>query len=114
MVTIKDFKKRENKEGEEFLVLVLQGGVVPVKSKETGRMYFTAKTATASCTFDEETCQALIGSQFPGQIIKVETEPYEYTIEETGEVLELLHRWEYQDEARELASQNIIEESEVM
>ena len=33
MVTVKDFKKRETKTGEEFFVLVLQGAVVPVKSK---------------------------------------------------------------------------------
>ena len=114
MVTIKDFKTRENKDGEEFFVLVLQGGVVPVKSKETGRMYFTAKTATASCTFDEETCQELIGSQFPGQIVRVETDPYEYAIPETGEVIELSYRWEYQDDSMELVSENVIEESEVM
>lgn len=52
MVTIKDFKKRETKTGEEFFVLVLQGGITPVKSKETGRMYFTAKTCTVPSTFD--------------------------------------------------------------
>ena len=114
MVTIKDFKKRESKDGEEFLVLVLQGGVTPVKSQTTGRMYFTAKTCTVSCTFDEETCQSLIGSQFPGNIIKVETEPYEFTIPETGEIIQLSHRWEYQDNVEEPVSEPIIEESQVM
>jgi len=61
MVAVKDYKQRQSKDGEEFFVLVLQGGVTPVKSKETGRMYFTAKTCTVSSTFDEETCKQLIG-----------------------------------------------------
>ena len=72
MVTVKDYKKRETKSGDEFFVLVLQGAIVPVKSKESGRMYFTAKTATAASTFDEETCKQIIGSQFPEEIVKKE------------------------------------------
>jgi hypothetical protein len=28
----------------------------------------------------------------------VSCEPYEYTIQETGEVIDLAHRWEYQPE----------------
>ncbi|WP_053991930.1 hypothetical protein [Mangrovimonas sp. TPBH4] len=114
MVTIKDFKKRESKEGDEFFVLVLQGGVMPVRSKETGRMYFTAKTCTVSSTFDEETCQQLIGSQFPGEIVRVETEPYEFTVPETGEIITLEHRWEYHDGVSDKANASIVEESEVM
>ena len=114
MVTIKNYATRESKTGEEFLVLVLQGGVTPVKSKETGRMYFTAKTATASCTFDEETCQSLIGSQFPGEIVRVECDEYEFALPETGEVLTLSHRWEYQDTSIGLVPDNVIEEELVM
>lgn len=114
MVTIKDYKKRENKDGEEFFVLVLQGNVVPVRSQETNRMYFTAKTCTVSSTFDEETCQQIIGQQFPGDIVKVETEPYEYALPETGEVITLSHRWEYQDNTLEPAMENVIAEEEVL
>ncbi len=113
MVTVKEFKTRQNRDGEDFLVLVLQGGVTPVKSKETGRMYFTAKTFTVSTTFDEDTCKQLIGSQFPGEIVKVDTDPYEYTVEETGEVIELSHRWEYQDNLDESLTEPIVEEAEV-
>ena len=113
MVTVKDYKKRENKEGEEFFVLVLQGNVVPVKSQKTGRTYFTAKTCTVSSTFDEETCKEVIGMQFPGKIIKVETDPYEFTIPETGDVIELAHRWDYQDSTEELISELVVDESEV-
>ncbi len=115
MVTVKDYKKRETKNGEEFFVLVLQGAIVPIKSKESGRMYFTAKTATAASTFDEETCKQIIGSQFPGEIVKVEVAPYEYALPETGEVITLEHRWEYQDESFEkIIAENIIEETQVL
>ena len=111
MVTVKDYKKRENKQGEEFYVLVLQGEVAPVRSNQTGRMYFTAKTATVSCTFEEQTCKDLIGVQFPGKIVKVETEPYEFAIPETGEVIELAHRWEYQDNTEELVAEQVVDDA---
>jgi hypothetical protein len=114
MVTVKEYKQRQSKTGGDFFVLVLQGGVTPLKSKKTGRMYFTAKTCTVSSTFDEATCKQLVGSEFPGHIVKVETEPYEFAIPETGEVIELSHRWEYQDDMHELVSENLIAESEVL
>ena len=113
MVTVKDYKKRESKKGEEFYVLVLQGNVVPVKSQTTGRTYFTAKTCTVSSTFDKETCKELIGLDFPGEIVRTVTEPYEFTIPETGEIIELRHRWEYRDNTEEMASKLVVEESEV-
>lgn len=97
MVTVKNYLKRTSKDGEEFLVLELQGGVTPVQSQETGRMYFTAKTCTVPCTFDEDTAQDLIGMEFPGDIVRVECDEYEFTIPETGEIISLSSRWEYQD-----------------
>lgn len=114
MVTVKNYKQRENSDGETFNVLVIQGGVTPVKSKETGRTYFTAKTATVSCTFDEETCKDLIGTKFPGDIVKIETEPYEFAIPETGEVVTLTHRWEYRDEVLEEINEQLIPERNVL
>ena len=111
MVTVKEFLQRESKDGEKFFVLVLQGGVTPVKSKVTGRMYFTSKTATVSSTFDEKTCQSIVGAQFPGRIVKVESEPYEFTIQETGEVVNLTHRWEYQDDVEEEITEKVISDS---
>ncbi len=98
MVQIVKYVKRTNSLGEEFLALILQGGLELVKSKETGRYYATAKSASITSTFTEEVCKALIGQEIPGSIQKIECEPYEYTIKETGEVVELSHRWEYQKE----------------
>ena len=98
MVKIIDFKSRTNSEGEEFFALILQGGLELVKSQETGRYYATGKTTSITSTFTEEVCQGLIGTEIPGSIQKLECEPYEYTIKETGEVVMLEHRWEYQKE----------------
>lgn len=94
--------------GEEFFGLVIQGGIESVKSKETGRSYFTARKTMVSSTFDETTCKGLIGTQMEGNIIRVKTEPYEYTIENTGEVITLSHTYAYVDEEQEIIEENII------
>lgn len=105
MVTIVNFKKTANKEGEEFFALEIQGGVEMVRSKETGRFYATAKKTSMPSTFDEATCQAMIGQQISGRVVKVDCEPYEYTIKSTGEVITLSHRYEYSPEETQTASQ---------
>jgi phosphomevalonate kinase len=109
MVTVKEIKKAENSNGEEFYGLIVQSGAIPVKSKKTGKIYFTAKTAFVSTTFDEKTASSLIGMEFEGTIKKVETDPYEYIIEQTGEVIQLSHRWEYVDPALEMEEQLVKE-----
>lgn len=113
MVTVKEIKKAENSKGEAFYGLIVQSGAMPVKSKKTGRVYITAKTAFVSTTFDEKTASSLIGVEFEGTIRKVETEPYDYKIEATGEIIQLAHRWEYVDPALEMEEQ-VVEESLVI
>ncbi|MBD0823470.1 hypothetical protein [Aestuariibaculum marinum] len=113
MVTVKEIKKAENSKGEEFFGLIVQSRAMTVKSQETGRTYLTAKTAFVATTFDEETAKSLIGTQFEGGIRKVQTTPYQYVIEETGEVIELSHRWEYYDPALEMEEQ-VVEETTVI
>ncbi len=95
MVTIVDFVKRTNKEGKEFNALILQSGIELVKSHETDRWYATAKRASITCTFDDAMCRSLIGTQIPGSVQRIETEPYKFTVKDTGEILELTHRWVY-------------------
>ena len=94
MVRIINYKKRMA-EDKEFFVLEVSGGIEMVMSKITGQFYATSKRAYVSSTFDEETCKALIGSEFPGVIMKQECEPYEYTIKDTGEVITLNQRYVY-------------------
>jgi hypothetical protein len=95
MVRIVNYQKRTTEEGKVFFTLELQGGIEIVKSQETGKSYMTARKASMSCTFDELTCQSLIGTELPGSVRKVECEEYEYTIKDTGEVISLSHRFEY-------------------
>ena len=95
MVRISNYIKRTTEEGKEFYILELQGGVELVKSQETGKLYMTARKASMSCTFDELTCQSLIGTELPGSVKKVECDAYEYTIKDTGEVITLSHRFDY-------------------
>lgn len=95
MVRISNYQKRTTEEGKEFFTLELQGGVEIVKSRETGKNYMTARKASMSCTFDELTCQSLIGTELPGSVRKVACEDYSYTIKETGEIITLSHRFEY-------------------
>jgi hypothetical protein len=100
MVKISAYEQRKNSAGEPFIVLILQGDLVMVQSSETGRFYATAKKTSITSTFSEEEAKALIGREIPGRIAKVACEEFEYTIEETGEVITLKHRWEFQpDEA---------------
>ena len=95
MVTITGFTERINKEGKPFYALTVQGGLEMVLSEESGRYYATAKQASLTSTFDEKTCQGLVGTKLPGKISKVVCDPYEYTVQETGEIITLSHRWTY-------------------
>lgn len=95
MVKIIGYTVRTNKEGENFVTLQLQGDIVMVQSGETGRFYATTKSATMPSTFTEDQADSLLGKEIQGRIEKVACQPYEYTVESTGEVITLNHRWQY-------------------
>ncbi|MBK7095318.1 MAG: hypothetical protein IPH57_09845 [Saprospiraceae bacterium] len=95
MVTIIDYKQRTSEDGKSFFVLELQGDVEFVQSHDTGKYYATARKITMSCTFDENTCKKLVGMSLNGHIDKVECEPYEYVIRETGEHITSAHKYSY-------------------
>lgn len=95
MVKISGFAERENAAGKKFFSLTLQGEMDLVLSEESGRYYATAKTTSIPSTFDEATCKGLIGTKLPGKIARIQCDPYEYTIKETGEIISLTHRWAY-------------------
>lgn len=103
MVKIIDFVKKQNKDEEDYCLLVIRGGLQLVKSQGTGRYYATMKQVNLPTTFDEATCKSLIGEEIPGSIVKVEVEPYEYALPETGEIITLSHRWEYVKESDKIA-----------
>lgn len=98
MVRITDYKNVKKEGGKDFNMLVVQGGIESLVSKKTGRIYFTMRKANVTTTFDEATCKSLIGTELQGTVEKRLCETYEYTVEETGEVLTLTHNWQYIDQ----------------
>lgn len=103
MVKIVGFKERLSNEGKPFMALILQGGVEIIHSANGG-MYATARKASVATTFDEATCQALIGTDLQGSIEKQASEPYEYTVPQTGEVLVLHHRYMFVPEPKQVVA----------
>lgn len=95
-VTVSNYQKRKTKDGKEFITLELTGGLTLVQSQSTGSFYATVRKCSISSTFNEVTAKQLLGSQIQGEIVKQETEPYEWTNKETGEVLTLNYHWCYQ------------------
>jgi hypothetical protein len=114
MVIVKDFKTVTKENGEAFSLLIVQGGVEPVKSQRTGRIYFTVRTAKVPTTFDEATCKSVLGTTFDGEIKKVACDPYKFVITETGEEIEMQHRWEYVDENLDLMQAHVVSTTEAI
>ncbi|BBQ07248.1 hypothetical protein [Elizabethkingia anophelis] len=112
MVRIIGYNTRQKEDGSLFNVLQVQGGIEMIKSKETGQFYATAKRASVTCTFDEETCKSIIGTEMPGRIVKIETEPYAYVIKETGEEIALQHRHVYLPEGVESDEEKLAKQLE--
>jgi len=98
MLTVTNYKTRISKEGKEYLTLEIQGGLEMIHSQVTGRFYATVRKSSVTTTFGEDVAKMLIGTQIPGKIVRVECDPYEYTIQNTGEVVTLTHSWTYQPE----------------
>lgn len=100
MVTIVGYSVRTQKEGEkkQYIALELEGDVEMVQSSNTGRFYATVRRCTVSSSFDELTAQRMVGKQMPGAIVRVPCDGYEFTIPESGEVINLGYRWDYQPE----------------
>lgn len=96
MVTVKSFSKRETKDGRSFISLELVGSAELVQSSSTGKFYATVRKCRIPATFDETTAATLVGTRMPGEIVRIDCDPYEYTIQSTGEVVLLQHTFGYQ------------------
>jgi hypothetical protein len=96
MVTVTNYQKRENHEGETYFALEIQSDDLEfVVSKTTGRHYATVRRAFMATTFQEAMCKRMVGKEMPGSITKVACDPFEFTIPETGEIISRSHRYEY-------------------
>lgn len=111
MVKIVDYKSIIKDNGDEFFALTLKGGLEAVKSRVTGKTYFTVRTVNVPCTFNEETCKTVIGTEIEGSIIKIPCESYSYVIQDTGEEIELNYRFEFVDSSTQILESNVVDKS---
>lgn len=97
MIIVKDYHVRQGEQGN-FISLELMGDMEFVQSAATGRFYATARRCFISSTFDENVAKVMVGKTMPGNIVRKQCAPYEYTVPETGEVIMLAHNWDYEPE----------------
>jgi hypothetical protein len=95
MVTITGYRLAKNKDEKEFIALELQGDIEMVQSIETGNFYATARKASITSTFSEETAKGLVETKIAGKIVRVESDSYDFALE-SGELIKLMHRYVYQ------------------
>lgn len=103
MVTVIGVEQRKNAKDEVFNCLIISGDLEIATSKTTGKPYATVRKMSIPCTFDEVLAKTMIGKQLKGEIQRVECEPYEYTNQDTGEVLNLTHTYQYCPDPSNLA-----------
>lgn len=97
MVTVIGYNIRTQKDNKQktYISLELEGDIEMVQSQATGRHYATVRRCAISSTFDQLTAERMVGKQMPGSIERVPCEPYDFTIEATGEVIKVGYRWGY-------------------
>ena len=96
MVTVTAFQERTSQEGKPFYALEITSDELDlVISQQTGRYYATQFKCWISSTFTEPVCKLMLGKKMKGSIVKIDCEPYEFTVPETGEVITRNHRYEY-------------------
>ena len=108
MVTIVAFEKRKNQKDQDFNVLIIQGGVEAVTSKQSGKPYLTARKTSIPCTFDDEFAKNMVGSELPGEIQRIECEEYTYEIPGTKDKIKLSHTYVYSPEPVTLEEKDLI------
>jgi hypothetical protein len=96
MVTVQSFTQRQTTDGRSFITLELIGGMELIQSQNTGKFYATVRKCSMPATFNEDVAAGMVGSKLPGEIIRMESEPYQYTVKSTGEVITLHHSYGYQ------------------
>ena len=98
MVTVTGFVERVKKDGNSFIALEITGGVELIQSNNTGRFYATVRKCTIPSTFNEAIAKSVVGSQIPGNVVRVLVEPYDFINPRTGELMQLQHSFAYQPE----------------
>lgn len=102
MVTVTNYVVRKTKDERTFISLELSGKVELVQSQDTGKFYATKRRCSIPSTFEEHVARSIIGTQIEGEIVRVESDPYDFTNPKTGEVMTLAYSWAYQPEANKV------------
>ena len=95
MVQVTNFFEVEKQDGKTFISLELTGGLELIQSQTTGKFYATVRKCRVPSTFDANIAKMMIGTQMDGDVVRVETSPYEYVNKRTGEVLFLQHSYAF-------------------
>ena len=96
MVIVSDYiEKVSTTTGESFVLLELSGGIELVQSQNTGKFYATSRKCKIPSTFSVDVAKLMVGQQIEGDVVRVETEPYEYINKVTGEMIVLAHSYAY-------------------
>ena len=98
MVTVKAALLRGEGKEKSFVALELTGDLELIQSQNTGRFYATTRRCFIPSTFDIKTAEQFVGKQMPGKIVRVDSDPYDYVIHETGETIRMAHTYEYHPE----------------
>jgi hypothetical protein len=98
MVQVTGFVERQRKDGSQFIALEITGGLELVQSSASGNFYATVRKCTIPSTFSVEIAKSLIGTQIPGNIVRVEVDGYDYINIRTGEMMKLHHSYAYRPE----------------
>jgi hypothetical protein len=110
MVTVSNyFEKVNSTSGQTFVLLELSGGLELVQSQASGRFYATSRKCRIPSTFTADVAKLMIGQQIDGDIVRIESEPYEYINKTTGEVITLAHSYAY----RPKGSMELLGESKI-
>lgn len=96
MVKIIDAQTRVNaKTKEEYSVIVLMGESQILNSKANGKPYLTAKKVTIPTTLDQAQIKDLIGTNLPGEILKVDCPEYEIKMPNSNKKVKITHTFQY-------------------
>jgi hypothetical protein len=95
MVQVTNFHEVETKDGKTFISLELTGGLELIQSQTTGKFYATVRKCRVPSTFDANIAKMMIGTQMDGDILRIETDPYEFLNKRTGELMTLQHSYAY-------------------
>ena len=96
MVIVSDYMEKTNStSGQTFVLLELSGGLELVQSQNTGKFYATSRKCRIPSTFNADVAKLMVGQQIDGDIVRVESDPYDYTNKTTGEIITLTHSYAY-------------------